>query len=64
MMSESAWEVKIEENWARLSRAPGHVFAATSGGNFSVTFEEIVKRGNFCWPESRAALLWSLGLRL
>ena len=62
MMSESAWEVKIEENWARLSRAPGHVFAATSGGNFSVTFEEIVKRGNFCWPEKQGGVTLEFGL--
>ena len=41
MMSESAWEVKKEENWARLSRAQGRVFAATSDGNFSVTLRKL-----------------------
>src|SRR5205823_818659 len=47
MMSESAWQVKKEENWARLGRAQVHVFAISSG-NFSLTFEEIVKQRNFC----------------
>ncbi len=53
-----------EENWARLSCAQGPVFAATSNGNFSVTFEETVKQRNSAGQKSRAALLWSFGLRL
>src|SRR6267378_3136361 len=36
--------------------------AATSGGNFSVTFEEIVKRGNFCWPEKQGGVTLEFGL--
>jgi len=61
MMSESAWEVKKEENWARLSCAQGHVFAATSGGNFSLTFEEIVKQRNLCWPERQGGVTLAHG---
>ena len=66
MKSESAWEVEKEENWAPLSRAQVHVFAVTSGGNFSITFEETIKR-NFCWPEKQGVILefglTSLGMR-
>jgi hypothetical protein len=62
MMSESAWEVKKEGNWARLRCAQGHVFAATSGGNFSLTFEEIVKQRNFCWPERQGGVTLADGL--
>jgi hypothetical protein len=45
-----------------------YVFAATSGGNFSVTFEETVKQRNFCWPEKQGGVtlefrLTSLGMR-
>jgi Domain of unknown function (DUF5666) len=62
MMSESAWEVKREENCAGLSRAQMHVFTVASGGNFSVTFEEIVKQGNFCWPEKQGGVTLEFGL--
>jgi hypothetical protein len=62
MMSESAWEVKKEENWARWSRAQVHVFAVTSGGNFSITFEETVKQRNFCWPEKQGGVTLAHGL--
>ena len=31
MKSESAWEVKKEENWAPSSRAQVHVFAGDFG---------------------------------
>jgi hypothetical protein len=62
MMSESAWEVKKEENSAGLSRAQVHVFAVASSGNFSVTFEEIVKQENFCWPEKHGGVTLEFGL--
>ena len=62
MMSESAWEVKKEENWARLSCAQGNVFAAASDGNFSVTFEETVEQRNFCWPERQGGVTLAHGL--
>ena len=62
MMFESAWEVEKEENWARLSLAQMHVFAVASGGNFSVTFEETVKQGNFCWPERQGGVTLEFGL--
>jgi Domain of unknown function (DUF5666) len=62
MMFESAWEVRKEENWARLSLAQMHVFAVAWGGNFRGTFEETVKQGNFCWPERRGGVTLEFGL--
>jgi len=47
--------------WARLSRAQVHVFAAISGGNFSLTFEEIVKQRNFCWLERQGGVTLAYG---